>query len=180
LSSSWADGLPVVLALVFSGSALEKAARVWHRSAAWHPVAVAHPFVRAHASMLFAASAAADATVIILVIALPGIAGAFALVLTLLYTRFGVSVPFANGEGCRCMGQILEARTRRGLLARNALLASVGLLQLVASARLAGKGVLPGVVILGGIWIATRFFDASSRQRAGQRVRKGRGLGYVQ
>lgn len=118
------NGACMALAVLMSLAVAEKVTSIRSGAAAWHPVMLMSAQRRRHARTLMTIAAAADATVVALLVLLPTLGGVLAIALLVLYTRLGAA---AHGDGrrepCRCFWRVLNTATVDGLRARNATLA---------------------------------------------------------
>ncbi len=126
---AFAEGVRLALAVVLALAAVEKASTLLSRSSLWHPVIVATAWRRKNATSLMAASLAADATSVALLILDPGPAGPIlAASLAFAYSIAVRRVAWTGADGCRCFWRFFDARSLRAVMARNSVLVAEAVL----------------------------------------------------
>jgi hypothetical protein len=122
--SDLADAARWCLILVFALAAWEKGLTLQHRASAWHPVLIIGRWRRIHATELMAVALLADLVTTGSLFYEAALGGAFAVVLVSIYSVAGLPSHIAESSpGCRCFKGLLNTRTAKGLLVRNAGLA---------------------------------------------------------
>jgi len=138
------------ISAVFLLAAYEKFDRIRLRTTRLHPVLLQLRLLKSRAPLVLGMSMVADLTICILLAGSSSLAGPLLGAAALLsYTAVAARVPAASiSEGCSCTSlPALEARTKGGLLARNATI-FVGLFVVAkwpSEVRLTGLGVVAAV-----------------------------------
>lgn len=134
LVGSLSSGGALCIVAVFALSTCHKLPMLKHKTAAWHPVFVRYSRIRRHSSLLLAASLILDVAIVASIFTYQQVGLTLSVIALLVYTAVGLPITSRHAD-CKCLGTLLDGRSRRFFIGRNALLMSLAVVAVAAGAE---------------------------------------------